>query len=69
VNRKPGVPREEVRRLRAILHAAKKTGLDAQNREARPHFEHWLRGMIAYVSMVDRAKGEKLLAELNALPR
>jgi retron-type reverse transcriptase len=69
VNSKPGVARDEVRKLRAILHGAKKTGLDAQNREGRPHFEDWLRGMIAYVSMVDRAKGEKLLAALDALTR
>jgi len=31
-------------------------------------FEAWLRGSIAYVSMVDHEKGAKLLADLNALP-
>ncbi|MCK6545180.1 reverse transcriptase family protein [Myxococcota bacterium] len=67
VNSKLGVPRDEVRRLRAILHGAKRTGLAAQNREGRPNFEAWLRGKIAYVMMVDRAKGQKLLAELDAL--
>ena len=68
VNAKPGVARDEVRKLRAILHAAKTTGLDAQNREGRPHFESWLRGKIAYVSMIDRAKGERLLRAFEALP-
>ncbi len=68
VNERPGVPREEVRRLRAILHAAKKTGLDAQNREGRPHFEAYVRGKIAYVTMVDRARGDKLRDALDALP-
>ena len=68
VNDKTGVPREDVRRLRAILHGAKKTGLAAQNRANVAHFEAWLRGSIAYVSMVDREKGAKLLADLNALP-
>lgn len=66
---KLGVPREEVRRLRAILHNAKKTGLAAQNRENRPNFEAWLRGKIAYVTMVDRARGEQLLRAFEALPR
>ena len=69
VNTKPGVPREEVRQLRAILHAAKSTGLDAQNRDGRPHFEAWVRGKIAYVSMIDRAKGERLLAAFESVPK
>ncbi|MGA9521769.1 MAG: reverse transcriptase domain-containing protein [Myxococcaceae bacterium] len=67
VNQKLSVPREQVRRIRAILHQAKKTGLEAQNRENRPNFEAWLHGMIAYVCMVDREKGVKLLAEFEAL--
>jgi len=67
VNRKPGVPREEVRRLRAILHQAKKTGLKAQNRENHPHFEAWLRGKLAYLFMVDPAKGGPMLKALDAL--
>ena len=53
VNRRPGVDRDVVRRLRAILHQAKRTGLEAQNREKLPHFKAWLRGMIAYVHMVN----------------
>jgi retron-type reverse transcriptase len=68
VNSKPSLAREELRRLRAILHAAKATGLAAQNREGHPDFEAWLRGKIAYVAMIDREKGQRLLAELNALP-
>jgi retron-type reverse transcriptase len=67
VNQKPSLAREELRRLRAILHAAKATGLAAQNREGRPDFEAWLRGKIAYVAMVDREKGRRLLEALDAL--
>lgn len=44
VNDRAGVPRDVVRRLRAILHKAGKEGLAAQNRENIPHFEAWLRG-------------------------
>ncbi|MFT3840001.1 MAG: reverse transcriptase family protein [Myxococcaceae bacterium] len=67
VNDKLGVPRELVRKVRAILHQAKKTGLAAQNREQRPDFNRWLRGTIAYISMADPAKGQKLLEQLKAL--
>ncbi|MBI5542537.1 MAG: hypothetical protein HY901_01510 [Deltaproteobacteria bacterium] len=67
VNDKPGVGRDEVRALRAILHNARKTGLAAQNRDGLPHFEAWLRGKVAYVSMVDRTKGLALLRQLEAL--
>jgi retron-type reverse transcriptase len=67
VNEKPGVPRETVRRLRAILHQAKKTGLEAQNREKHPNFKAYLNGMIAYVAMIDAAKGAKLKAQLDGL--
>lgn len=61
------IPREELRELRAILHNAKKTGLAAQNRQNKPDFEAWVRGKIAYVSMVDKARGDKLLEAFHAL--
>ncbi len=67
VNDKLSMPREEIRRLRAILHGAKKTGLAAQNRENLPDFEAHVRGKIAYLQMIDRAKAAPLLAALDAL--
>jgi retron-type reverse transcriptase len=67
VNAKTSLPRAEVRRLRAILHGARTTGLAAQNREGHEHFEAWLRGKLAYLAMVDRPKGMAMLAELEAL--
>ena len=57
----------QIRRLRAILHRAKQTGLAAQNREQRPDFEAYLRGKIAYISMIDPAKGAALRAKLDAV--
>lgn len=57
VNQFPNIARGETRKLRAILHRAKKEGLAAQNRENRPHFEAWLRGMISYVRMVNPKQG------------
>ena len=67
VNHKPSVPREEVRLLRSILHHAKTTGIEAQNRAGIPYFESHLRGRIAYVHMVDPARAAPLLAALTAL--
>lgn len=51
VNDRPGVLRSTVRRLRAILHQAKNTGLEAQNRDQHPNFRAWVEGMIAYIAM------------------
>jgi RNA-directed DNA polymerase len=67
VNSAPRLAREEVRRLRAILHGARRTGLAAQNREGRPHFEAWLRGKLAYLAMIDPPRGRAMLAELDAI--
>jgi hypothetical protein len=67
VNEQPSVGRKEIRRLRAILHRARTQGLDAQNRDARPHFRAWLQGKIAYVAMVRPEVGGRLRAGLDAL--
>jgi RNA-directed DNA polymerase len=69
VNDKLGLPREEVRRLRAILRNARRHGLESQNRDQRPHFEAWLRGKLAYLQMVDRPRGARMIAELDAIAR
>jgi len=65
VNHNPGVPREIIRRLRAILHRAKGEGLAAQNRGGEPNFRAWVEGMIAYVAMSRPAVGEKLRLALS----
>jgi len=67
VNDRPGVRRDEVRRLRAILHRARTEGLERQNREGRPDFLAWLRGKIAFVAMSRPEQGAALLAELEAV--
>lgn len=65
VNTRPAVPRDEVRELRAILHNAARFGLESQNRRQHPDFAAHLRGRVAYVTMVDPAKGQALRAALN----
>jgi len=68
VNDKLSLPREDVRKLRAILHQAKKTGIEAQNRDKIEHFDAYLQGKIAYVNMVDPEKAMQLgKAYLEAL--
>lgn len=67
VNDRPGVSRKTVRKLRAILHNAKRTGLAAQNRENHPDFEGWLQGMIAYVRMVNPEQAAPLVDALEQL--
>lgn len=74
VNDKPGVPREEVRRLRAVLHQAQREGLAAARRPdetgALPEvgaFVARLRGQIAWVQLVDRDKGDALRQKLDAV--
>jgi retron-type reverse transcriptase len=67
VNREPGAPRNLVRRLRAILHRAKKEGLESQNQHGQPNFRAWLEGMIAYVAMSRPAVGAKLRAALSEI--
>lgn len=67
VNDQVSVPRPLVRRIRAILHNAKRTGLAAQNVNNEPHFESWLRGMIAYVEMANPAQGYKLRTAYESL--
>ncbi len=67
VNQRPSLPRRELRRLRAILHRARHEGLDQQNREGRQNFRAWLRGKIAYVSMVRPDIGARLKAQVEAL--
>ena len=67
VNDRAQVDRRTVRRIRAILHQAKSTGLEAQNREQHPDFEGWLRGMIAYIHMANPDQAAPLYRDLAAI--
>jgi retron-type reverse transcriptase len=67
VNDKPGVRRRELRRIRAILHRARREGLDFQNREKRPNFRAWLEGKIAWISMSRPEIGVRMKEQLRAL--
>jgi retron-type reverse transcriptase len=67
VNQRAGVRRRDVRRLRAILHNAKKNGLASQNRAHVLHFEAHLRGRIAFVQMINPEQGSALRVAIDAV--
>lgn len=67
VNDRLSVPRQTIRQVRAILHNAKQTGLEAQNRHDHPHFRDWLAGMIGWIEMVNPEQGCKLRSDLSEL--
>ena len=67
VNDAPSVPRRTRRRLRAILHNAQETGLDAQNLANHPHFAASLRGRIEFIRSTHPDLASRLLAQLDAL--
>ena len=69
VNDRPGVPREDVRRLRAILHRAATEGLEAQNRDGHPNFREWVNGMIGFIGMARPELAAKFVEQLRSLPR
>lgn len=67
VNDRPRVARDEVDRLRAILHNCRVHGPSTQNRAAVPAFADHLRGRVAWVAQHDPARGERLLDAWRAV--
>ena len=65
VNVKPTVARDEVRRLRAILHNCARFGLASQNRQQHHDFATHLTGKVAWVNMVDPPRGAALAVLLQ----
>ncbi|WP_052336778.1 reverse transcriptase domain-containing protein [Nocardioides alkalitolerans] len=67
VNDRPRVSRQDVDRLRAIVHNCRVHGPSTQNHEGHPAFEQHLRGRIAWVAHHDPVRGARLLAEHAAV--
>lgn len=67
VNDRPRVARDEVDRLRAILHNCRRHGAAGQNRDGVPAWEQHLRGRIAWVAQHDPVRGARLLAQHAAV--
>ncbi len=65
VNDRLSVPRETRRRLRALLHNARRTGLAEQNREGHPAFQSHLWGLWAFIGMVDATQAARIFEDLR----
>ena len=67
VNERPGVPRDELRKFRALLHHIDKDGPAGKKWGNGGDVLAAALGFAAYVAMVDKAKGEVLRAKVLAL--
>jgi len=67
VNDAPSLSREELRKLRAILHNCRTKGVSSQNRDNAPGFEESLRGKIALVRMVNPEKADKFMEDFAVI--
>jgi RNA-directed DNA polymerase len=59
VNDTANLPRRERDRLRATLFNAARSGLDSQNRDARPDFRRHLEGRVAWAAALNPAFGRR----------
>ena len=69
VNSGTNVTRASYDRLRAMLHNAASTGLEAQNRGGEPDFRAHVLGRIGWVEQLNPARGARLRALLARVPR
>jgi hypothetical protein len=62
VNERPNIDRRAYDTLKAILTNCRRHGPASQNRDNHPQFALHLRGRIGHVSLLNPARGAKLLA-------
>ena len=67
VNRRTNVPRAQFDALKATLTNCVRHGPQSQNREARTDYRAYLAGKVAWVKMLNLAKGERLQKLLAAI--
>ena len=67
VNQHPNARREEYDALRAILTNCARHGPVSQNRERRPNYRHYLAGKVAWMRMLNAARGARLEKLLDAI--
>jgi RNA-directed DNA polymerase len=60
VNRHPNIARDEFDLLKAILTNCVRHGPASQNRDGRANFQAYLGGRVAYIAMVNQARGQRL---------
>ena len=59
-NKRVNIMRSDFDRLKAILTNCVRRGPEGQNRDAHPRFRSHLEGRLAFVEMVNAAKGKRL---------
>jgi hypothetical protein len=69
VNERVGVPRDTLRRFRALLHGIEKTGPDGKAWGRGGNVLQAARGFAQFVAMVDGEAGKALVAKVDALSR
>lgn len=67
VNQHPNLPRAEIDRLKAMLTNCIRHGPRSQNRDGHGDYRAWLSGKVAYVAMVNPARGRSLRALLDRI--
>jgi len=67
VNGRPNLPRAEYDALKAVLHNAARTGLEAQNRAGHRDVRAHLAGRIAWMHAVHPVRAARLRAALDAV--
>ncbi len=67
VNEHPAVRRDDVDRLRAILHDCGRAGPDRANRSGHPDFRAHLLGRISWVASVHPARGARLREQFDGI--
>lgn len=67
VNQHPNVPRADFDRLKAVLCNCVRHGPQSQNRDQRTNFRAHLAGSIAYVGMLNAARGRRLRAMFDRI--
>ncbi|OQY44181.1 MAG: hypothetical protein B6242_13275 [Anaerolineaceae bacterium 4572_78] len=68
VNDKVATPRQLRRQMRAIIHNAQFTGLEAQNYEQHPNFRYHLLGVAEFIGSTHPDKAEQMKQIIHALP-
>ena len=68
VNDRVGTPRRLRRRVRAILHNADRTGLQAQNREGRRDFRRYVAGLLSFIHAARPEQATRLKRKLDSTP-
>ncbi|WP_205850140.1 reverse transcriptase family protein [Nakamurella flava] len=67
VNEHPAIARDEVDRLRAVLHDCRRSGPAAANRHGHPDFRAHLLGRISWVASVHPARGARLREQFDGI--